>query len=162
MISIGVGGAWKIGTFSVGVGGAWKTVTGAWIGVGGAWKSLLANPLTLTASPTTLTASIYSAGPVNRPILTTPSVTVTVSGGSGTYTHSWTIAFDHGIDTDGSSAVTSPTSATTTFSVQTCDGQDSPGIDTYIATDTVTDTVSGAVSSVSLNVLARNTYVSNL
>lgn len=162
MINIGVGGAWKTGTFSVGVGGVWKTVTGSWVGVGGAWKTLLASPLSLATSPTFLNASIRSAGPVNRPILTTSTVTVTPSGGSGTYTHSWTIAFAYGIDADGSCGVTSPTSATTSFSVQTCDGQDSPGIDTYIATDTVTDTVSGAVSSVSLNVLARNTYVSNL
>src|SRR6185312_12704077 len=101
MINIGVGGAWKTGTFSVGVGGVWKAVTGSWVGVGGEWKTLLASPLSLATSPTFLNASIRSAGPVNRPVLTTSNVTVTPSGGSGNYTHSWTIAFAYGIDADG-------------------------------------------------------------
>ncbi|WP_428993498.1 hypothetical protein [Rhodanobacter glycinis] len=117
-MNIGVGGAWLPITPFIGVGGSWKSITGAWIGVGGSWKSLNASPLSLVASPTSLSASANSSPPLFRPVVTTGSVTITPSGGTGPYTHSWSIAFvpSGSVDSSGTCSVASPTSATTTFS----------------------------------------------
>lgn len=145
MMSIGVGGTWRTYTPSVGVGGSWKTVTGAWIGVGGAWKSLTTAPMSALAGPTTVTGSAHSSSGI-RVNTVSGSTTVTVTGGVGPFTHSWIIFFNAGPSTDasGTCSVTAPTSATTTFISQTCNGLNSPGADYYIAIDTVTDTGTGA------------------
>lgn len=160
MINIGIAGAWLNVTPYIGVGGVWKAVTGAWIGVDGAWKSMNATPMSLSASPSSLSASTNN-GSISRPTVTTGPVTVSVSGGTGPYTHAWSVTFlpDESIDFAGTASAGSPTSATTTFSGQTCGGKDAPGSDSYLATDTVTDTSSGATAQISVQIDLLNNHV---
>ncbi len=161
MINIGVGGAWKSVTPYIGVGGAWKQITGYWIGVGGAWKSMAVLPMTLSVSPTSASGSTSSPLPSTRPNVTTGSVTVSVTGGSGTFTYAWSVVFNSTGSTDGSGtcAANSPAAAATTFTGQSCNGSNSPGSDYYTATCTVTDTVSGQVASINVPITLTNTYL---
>lgn len=161
MISIGVAGTWVTVTPYIGVAGVWKQVTGYWIGVGGQWKSLAQPPVTATVSPTSLSASISNSLPNTRVNVTTASATVTPAGGSGTYSYAWSVAFvsANSIDSTGTCSANSATSATTTFTGQTCNGTNSPGSDYYMASCVVTDTVSGATATVQVSIQLTNTYV---
>jgi hypothetical protein len=164
-ISIGVGGVWKSVTAYIGVGGAWKLITGAWIGAGDsyhvAWASMNAIPMALSVSPTSASGSISSLA-VIRQNVTSNAVTVTVSGGTGPFTHAWSVAFNpaKSADSTGTCAADNPTSATTTFTGLTVGKIISPGSDGYIATDTVTDTANGGVTSIDVPITLSNTYVS--
>jgi hypothetical protein len=80
--------------------------------------------LTVSASSTSISKVGFTSG------LTTASVTVTPSGGTPTYTHSWVKQSGDAI------SVTSPTSATTTFSVVGMVARESR---TAVYRDTVTD-----------------------
>ena len=161
MMSIRVAGSWKTITPYIGVAGAWVQVTGAWIGVGGVWESLTQPPLTATVSPTSLGASVSSILQNARPNVTTLTATVTPSGGSGTYSYAWSVAFisASSIDTTGTCSANSASSAATTFTGQTCDGTDSPGSDYYMASCVVTDTVSGAKETAQVYIQLTNNYV---
>jgi hypothetical protein len=164
-ISIGVGGVWKSVTAYIGVGGAWKLITGAWIGAGDsyhvAWASMNAIPMSLSVSPTSASGSIRSSS-LTRQNVTSNSVTVTVSGGTGPFTHAWSVAFDpsQSADSTGTCAADNPTSATTTFTGLTVNTTLSPESDGYIATDTVTDTSSGGVTSIAVPIILSNNHVS--
>ena len=161
MISVGVGGAWKSVTPYIGVGGVWKQVTGYWIGVGGAWKSMAILPMTVSASPTSASGSGSYTAPLAQPNVTTGSVTISITGGSGTFTYAWTVVFNPTGSTDGSGtcAADNPTAATTTFTGKSCNGSNSPGSDYYTATVMVTDTVTGQVASLSVPITLNNTYL---
>lgn len=71
--------------------------------------------------------------------------TVTPSGGSGSYTYAWTV-----LESDYSTVINSPTSATTTITMSCPFGE----VGAAVARCTVTDTVSGltAIADVSLSV----------
>jgi hypothetical protein len=161
VISIGVGGKWLQVTPYIGVGGVWKQVTGYWIGVGGAWKNIAILPMNVSVSPTSASGTGVYTPPATRPSVTTGSVTVSVAGGSGTFTYAWAVSFVNGgsVNSSGSCSANAPTSATTTFTGQSCDGADSPGSDYYAAVCTVTDTVTGQVGSVSVPIKLSNTYL---
>jgi len=161
MISIGVGAAWKSITPYIGVGGAWKQITGYWIGVGGVWKSMAVLPMSLSVSPTSASGAGSFFPPTSRHSVTTNSVTLSVSGGSGAFSYTWSVAFNPigSVDTDGTCAADSPTSATTTFTGQTCDGADAPGSDYYTASCTVTDTTTGQMASISVPIALTNNYI---
>jgi hypothetical protein len=151
MMYVGDSGSWKSITIYIGFSGAWKQVTGAWIGVGGSWKSLTVAPMTASASPTSVSGSVNSSSGTRQNV-TTGSTTVTVSGGVGPFTHSWTINFTPAPSTDatGTASVSAPSSTTTSFVAQTCNAANSPGTDFYTAVDTVTDTATGAQTQVSV------------
>lgn len=93
--------------------------------------------ITATASPTSADG-VSSSTPA-----TTNSVSVSVSGGSGSYTHSWAY-----VSGDTSIAISSTTAATVSWS------RGISGPADYSATwrDTVTDTVSGATTTVDVPV----------
>jgi hypothetical protein len=109
------------------LGGEWKTITGGQIYAGGAWRTLVAiqiysggtwrqvanftpppsggtgGTITVAASPNPC-GTTRSAG-----IITTPTCTVTPSGGLAPYTYAWSI-LDGGLAT-----IANPTLASTTF-----------------------------------------------
>lgn len=111
------------------------------------------NAASAAASSGALTATTSSAGVVrftNTPgLLTTGSVTVTPSGGTGPYTYAWAI------DTGDTFTINAPTSATTTFSV-TLGGDESAAA---VYTCTVTDSLA-ATYAVDVSVTARVTLLS--
>ena len=160
-ISVYRGALWKPCLTFVNINGVWRSVVAAYVQIAGVWRSIIP-PLTASASPSSASASGSSSNLVVRPTYTTGSVTVTPSGGSGSYAYAWTIAFNPSgsVDTSGTASVTSPTSATTTFSGQTCNAQLSPGSDAYTASCTVQDLSTGATVIVSVPVTITNTYVS--
>lgn len=85
---VGVGGAWKAITGQwVGVGGAWKLVTQKWIGVGGVWKLAYS---ALTAVISDVTKNQIGSGASGNVTSDAASI-VTPSGGSGSYTYSYTL-----------------------------------------------------------------------
>ena len=161
MMNIGVGGAWKQVTPYIGVAGAWAQITGYWIGVGGAWKSMAILPMVVSVSPTSASGSLSASALFTRPNVTSSSVTVSVTGGSGTFTYAWSVVFNptNSIDTSGTCSANSATAATTTFTGQSCNGTNSPGSDYYTATCTVTDSVTGQIGTVNVPIKLTNTYL---
>lgn len=115
------------------VAGVWKPVQDAWVKVGGVWKKFY-TALTLTASPTSVSGTRDGPGEV-----ITDYTTISVTGGSGTYTYAWSAPFADTIDGD--------TTATARFRrvvevvPQTVSGT---------ATVTVTDTVNGVVETLAV------------
>jgi hypothetical protein len=85
---IGVSGAWKpiVGQW-IGVGGAWKSITAKWIGVGGAWK-LCYSALTAVASNITKNSSGFAT---SGTVTSNGDAVSTVTGGSGSYTYSYSL-----------------------------------------------------------------------
>lgn len=93
-----------------------------------------------SAFPETLAGAVISG--TDRALGPT---TVTPSGGTGTYTYAWTV-----LESDYSTVINSPTSATTTITMECPFGE----VGAAIARCTVTDTGSGltAIADVSLSV----------
>ncbi len=100
--------------------------------------------LTAIANPDYAYGNGYSGSPIR---INTGSSSVSVTGGSGSYTYSWSFA-------GGSSwQVVSPSSATTSFRSPPL----GPGNeDSDTANCTITDTVNGTTTMVSVNCTANN------
>jgi hypothetical protein len=119
----------------VGEAGGNHNVLNGYIGTA-AGNKVFFSALSVVASPTSVSGSRPTAGPV-----TTGSTTATASGGIGPFTYAWT-------DT-GNATITSPSSATTTFSAfVSC--SNAPVLDT--ATVTATDTGTGLTKSTTVAV----------
>lgn len=73
----------------------------------GATKSV---PLAASVSPTTVSGNVQSAS--KNPSVTSGAATVSASGGTGSYSYSWTFV------SGNSFTINSPTSASTTFTAQ--------------------------------------------
>lgn len=124
------GTTWKSAIPWVKDGSTWKKPKTLWVKDGGTWKAVWS-----AFSVSLSTTSISSSGSSGSQ--TTGSVTVTASGGSGSYSYSWVFE-----DSSGGHTITSPSSATTTFS--------KTGMvigESYVSTVycNVTDTSSGSV-----------------
>lgn len=89
------------------VAGVWRNITRITGKIGGAWKEvkIFAPALTASASPIAVEVNNYTGSAV---YMESASVTATPTGGTAPYTYAW--ARD-----SGTSAATSPASATTRF-----------------------------------------------
>lgn len=107
-ISINVSGTWQtLKTVAVNVGGTWQTVKSVWMNVGGTWQRVFNSILTAIASPTSVSGT--ASGTVVVTVVSS-ATTVTVTGGTPGYTYSWALVSGNAL------TITSPSSATTTFS----------------------------------------------
>lgn len=112
-------------------GSAWQPIANASRWNGSAWVQF--GFLQASTSPSIVNGSSVTAGPVM-----TNATTVTVTGGTGSYTYAWNVV----TSTGNTIAATSPTLATTTF-FATVNNTHPSSLGT--ATCSVTDTVSGLV-----------------
>lgn len=140
-----IDGAWReVTSGRVRIAGTWKNIATVRVYVGGAWKdaeSFFAPFTALTVSPETI-ERFAEVGTT----LTTQAATATPTGGTPPYTYAWSR-----VSGDTSISITSPTSASTTFSrfvaaettysaVFQCVATDALGVS---QTDTVTVSITG-------------------
>lgn len=137
-MKVRLSGAWKdVPTAQVRVGGQWKRLSVVRAYISGAWTDIavFTPPLTATASPTLVSRTIVGPGTA-----VTPSTTVTPAGGESPYTYAWTRL-------SGVGTITSPTSATTTFSHTLGIGDDVSGDFRCTVTDAFGTTATASVTA---------------
>lgn len=137
---IGVSGVWRpIARQYIGVSGTWHLILRRWIGVDGVWRLYYSAAPIVSISPTFVqgassTSPVYSG-----------NATANVTGGSGSYTYSWSQ-----VDGDAMN-IESPTSATTRFYAAIPSGQSRSATMRCTVTDTITGQSSHADCSVQLD-----------
>lgn len=150
---VGAGGVWKKFTAntSVGVSSVHKKWMNAYVGAGGVWKQCFSS-LSVTANSVTRQTS---GVPFCGAYLSTGGPNTTVTGGSGSYTYSWSrIGACHA---SGCLVISSAGAQNPTWSGSACDG-DTPDFETWQVI--VTDTVFGTTAATSISVIRRHLSIS--
>jgi hypothetical protein len=147
-MSVGASGVWKqVQNISIGVSGVWKQVLNIWVGASGVWKLgysalSVSLPASVSGNCSRTTAGSCSAS--------TAEALATASGGSGSYSFAWSFV-------SGSNAtITTPHSNGAVFTRSGAVANPA-NVLTGVFRCTVTDTVTGATASATLDATTRHT-----
>lgn len=151
MLAVRTSGTWRTNARNyVKVGGTWRCARG-YVRVSGTWRQYSACNLTVTAPDANGSTTSINACQTTS----SSGSTVSVSGGSGSYTYSWAQG-PGSAATYGPYTISSASSSGPIWTKSVCASAAQPSEQW---TCTVTDTVTGATGSVTINVRLNHTQL---